>query len=78
MSMLQHEGTLSKSLYSLSQVMGLPILLVSRVTEGTAAVSVNGTDVGVAAEAAGIPALPTAILSCMSTLSVAACFTPAH
>ena len=43
----------------------LPILLVSRVTVGTAALSANGTDVGVGAEAAGMPALPTAILSCM-------------
>ena len=44
--------------------LGSPILLVSRVTVGTAAVSTKDVEVGEGADAAGEAARPTAILSC--------------
>ncbi len=52
---------------------GSPILLVSRVTVGTAAVSTKEAEVGEGADAAGEAARPTAILSCTATSNSSLC-----
>ena len=47
-----------------------PILFVSNVADGTAALSTYDVEVGVGAEAAGVPALPTASFSCEGIMSL--------
>lgn len=49
-----------------------PILFVSNVADGTAALATYEIEVGVGAEAAGVPALPTASFSCKESVSTAA------
>ena len=60
-------------IWSCCQVLGhnSPSLFVSSVADGTAALFTYDVEVGVGAEAAGVPALPTASFSCKGSVSSA-------
>ena len=61
-------------IWSCCQVLGhnSPILFVSSVADGTAALFTYDVEVGVGAEAAGVLALPTASFSCKGSVLLGA------